>query len=234
MMESPLFPPLLTGEVVPQHTDPFNKAVSRAMAGIDSGTIFYSDAVENLRAALVLAPETPLEEALQAVYVAQIGLAESLGALAPPEVPVHFQWPDRIKVNGALCGEVRFATDAADPKAQPSWLVIGIDVPFQLARNEPGENPNQTCLTEEGCVDITPMALLESWSKHTLLWLTYFMDSGFERVHNEWRPRCDTLGEVIDYPKPGTFVGLDDKGRMLLRQGAMTETLSLITFAEHV
>ena len=234
MIEYPLFPPLLTGEVVPKHTDPFNKAVSRAMAGIDSGTIFYSDACENLRAALVLAPETPLEEAILAVYVAQIGLAESLGALAPPEVPVHFQWPDRIKVNGALCGEVRFATDASDPKAHPSWLVIGIDVPFQQARNEPGETPNQTCLTEEGCVDITPMALLESWSKHTLLWLTYFMDSGFERVHNEWRPRCDTLGAMIDYPKPGTFVGLDDKGRMLLRQGAMTETLSLITFAEHV
>ncbi|MBJ6136009.1 biotin/lipoate--protein ligase family protein [Marinobacter litoralis] len=234
MIESPLFPPLLTGEVVPPHTDPFNKAVSRAMAGIDSGTIFYSDTSENLRAALVLAPETTLEEAIQAVYVAQIGLAESLGALAPPEVPVHFQWPDRIKVNGALCGEVRFATDASDPKARPSWLVIGIDVPFQKSPNEPGATPNQTCLTEEGCVDITPMALLESWSKHTLLWLTYFMDSGFERVHNDWRPRCDTLGKVIDYPKSGTFVGLDDKGRMLLRQGAMTETLSLITFAEHV
>ncbi|WP_323753240.1 biotin/lipoate--protein ligase family protein [Marinobacter sp.] len=234
MIESPLFPPLLTGEVVPPHTDPFNKAVSRAIAGIDSGTIFYSDTSENLHAALVLAPETTLEEAILAVYVAQIGLAESLGALAPPEVPVHFQWPDRIKVNGALCGEVRFATDASDPKAHPSWLVIGIDVPFQQVPNEPGEKPNQTCLIEEGCVDITPMALLESWSKHTLLWLTYFLDSGFERVHNDWRPRCDTLGKVIDYPKPGTFVGLDDKGRMLLRQGAMTETLSLITFAEHV
>lgn len=234
MIESPLFPPLLTGEVVPNHTDPFNKAVSRAIAGIDAGTIFYSDANDRLRAALVLAPETPLEEAIHAVYVVQIGLAESLGALAPPEVPVHFQWPDRIKVNGARCGEVRFATDASDPKAHPNWLVIGIEVPFLPDQNEPGENPNQTCLTEEGCVDITPMALLESWSKHTLLWLTYFLDSGFERVHNEWRPRCDTLGKMIDYPKSGTFVGLDEKGRMLLRRGAMTETLSLTTFAEHV
>ena len=83
MIESPRFPPLLTGEVVPPHTDPFDKAVSRAIAGVDSGTVFYSEAVDTLRAALVLAPETPLEEAIQAVYVAQIGLAESLGALAP-------------------------------------------------------------------------------------------------------------------------------------------------------
>ncbi len=233
MIASPQFPPLLTGEAVPRHIDPFDKAVSRAIAGVDSGTIFYSEASDNLRAALVLAPETPLEEAIQAVYVAQIGLAESLGALAPPEVPVHFQWPDRIKVNGAVCGGVRFAADVSDPKAQPKWLVIGIHVPFLPASDEPGKNPDQTCLYEEGCANITPMALLESWSRHTLLWLTYFLESGFERVHNEWRPRCDTLGERIERPRPGLFVGLDEKGRMLLRQDVMTETVSLIEFAEH-
>lgn len=234
MIEPPHFPPLLTGEVVPRHTDPFDKAVSQAIAGVDSGTVFYSEEGDILRAALVLAPETPLEEAIQAVYVAQIGLAESLGALAPPEVPVHFQWPDRIKVNGAICGGVRFAADVSDPKAQPGWLVIGIHVPFIPAGDEPGKNPDETCLLEEGCSDVQPMALLESWSKHTLLWLTYFMDSGFERVHNEWRPRCDSLGKQIHYPRSGLFVGLDEKGRMLLRQDVMTETVSLIEFAEHV
>ncbi|MEH6356088.1 MAG: biotin/lipoate--protein ligase family protein [Marinobacter sp.] len=233
MSDSPQFPPLFSGEVVAKHTDPFDKAVSRAIAGVDSGTIFYSNGVDALRAALVLAPETPLEDAIQAVYVAQIGLAESLGALAPPEVPVHFEWPDRIKVNGAVCGGVRFAADVSDPKAYPKWLVIGIHVAFKALNDEPGNNPNETCLQEEGCVEITPMALLESWSKHTLLWLTHFMDSGFERVHKEWRPRCDTLGETISYPKPGIFFGLDEKGRMLLRQDVMTETLSLIEFAEH-
>ncbi|MDS1308615.1 biotin/lipoate--protein ligase family protein [Marinobacter xiaoshiensis] len=234
MTVSPQFPPLLTGEVVPRHIDPFNKAVSRAIAGVDSGMVFYSEAADTLRAALVLAPETTLEEAVQAVYVAQIGLAESLGALAPPEVPVHFQWPDRIKVNGALCGSIRFAADVSDPLAHPNWLVIGITVPFIQEANEPGDNPDETCLYEEGCVDMTPMALLESWSKHTLLWLTYFMDSGFERVHKEWRPRCDTLGKSVERPRLGLFVGLDEKGRMLLRQDVMTETLSLIEFAEHV
>lgn len=232
MIESPQFPPLLTGEVVPRHTDPFDKAVSSAIAGVDSGTIFYSAAGDSLRAALVLAPETVLEDAILTVYVAQIGLAESLGALGPPEVPVHFQWPDRIKVNGAVCGSVRYAADVSDPAAQPNWLVIGISVPFLPVSDEPGKNPNETCLLEEGCAGIEPMALLESWSKHTLLWLTHFMESGFERVHNEWRPRCDTLGKMIDQPKPGVFVGLDEKGRMLLRQDVMTSTVSLIEFAE--
>ncbi|WP_417515903.1 biotin/lipoate--protein ligase family protein [Marinobacter sp.] len=234
MIHTPQFPPLLTGEVVSKHTDPFDKAVSKAIAGVDSGTVFYSEADDVLQAALVLAPETPLELAIQAVYVAQIGLAESLGALAPPEVPVFFQWPDRIKVNGALCGSVRFASDVSDPDVCPNWLVIGIHVPFIPKGDEPGENPDETCLYDEGCTDITPMALLESWSKHTLLWLTYFMDEGFDRIHNQWRPRCDTMGKQIERPRPGLFVGLDEKGRMLLRQDVMTETLSLIEFAERV
>ncbi|TGN39160.1 biotin/lipoate--protein ligase family protein [Marinobacter confluentis] len=234
MIETPSFPPLLAGEVVPNNMDPFEKAVSRAIAGVDSGTVFYSEAGDNLRAALVLAPETPLEQAIQAVYVAQIGLAESLGALAPPEVPVHFQWPDRIKVNGAICGKIRYAADVSDPGAEPKWLVVGIEIPFIPHGDDPGANPNETCLLEEGCSEVTPMALLESWSKHTLLWLTYFLDDGAERVHREWRPRCDTLGETVEKPKHGVFVGLDEKGRMLLRDGPMTETISLIQFAEQV
>lgn len=233
MTLTPQFPPLFTGEQVPKNTDPFNKAVSRAIAGIDSGSLFYSEGQDTLRAALVLAPETPLEEAIQVVYVAQIGLAESLGALAPPEVPVHFEWPDRIKVNGARCAKVRFASDVSDPKAVPNWLVIGIEVAFIPEFDEPGLNPHQTCLYEEGCGDVQPMALLESWSKHTLLWLTHFLDDGFDRIHNDWRPRCDELGKEIEYPAAGVFVGLDNKGRMLLRQGVMTETLSLITYAEN-
>jgi len=232
MTQTPQFPPLFTGEKVANQTDPFEKAISRAVAGIDSGTLFYSEAADTLRAALVLAPETPLEEAIQVVYVAQIGLAESLGALAPPEVPVHFEWPNRIKVNGATCGRVRYATDTSDPLTIPKWLVVGIELAFIPQTDDPGSNPNQTCLFEEGCGEVDPMALLESWSKHTLLWLTYFIDSGFDRVHNEWRPRCDTLGKDIETPQPGLFVGLDEKGRMLLRQGVMTETLSLINFAE--
>src|SRR5690554_7823149 len=103
MMESPQFPPLLTGEAVPRHMDPFDKAVSRAIAGVDSGTVFYSEVSDTLQAARVLAPEAPLEQAIQAVYVAQIGLAGSWCGLAPPEVRVHFPWSERGWVNGSVC-----------------------------------------------------------------------------------------------------------------------------------
>lgn len=232
MSVTPLFPPLLTGLPVAAQVNPFDKAVSEAVKGIDSGSLFYAQAEDSLRAALVLAPETSLEDALAAVYVAQIGLAESIGALAPPETPVHFAWPDRIKINGAICGQVKFAAETREPDSHPQWLVVGIDIPFASRGGEPGQTPNQTCLYEEGCGDVHPMNLLESWSKHTLLWLTHWLDEGFEKVHKEWRPRCDTLGETISYPREGVFVGLDEQGRMLLRVGAMTDTLSLTEFTE--
>lgn len=141
-------------------------------------------------------------------------------------------WPDRIKVNGALCGKLRFAAETDDADSHPNWLVVGIEIPFLSQVDEPGKIPNQTTLYEEGCSEITPMALLESWAKHTLLWLTYYLDGGFERVHKEWRPRCDSIGENIEQPQPGTFVGLDETGRMLLRRDGMTHTLSLIDFME--
>ncbi|MGB0957139.1 MAG: biotin/lipoate--protein ligase family protein [Litorivicinus sp.] len=229
---SPQFPPLLRGEAVKAGVDPFDKAISKAISGVDSGQVYYADAIDVLRAALVLAPETTLDEAVQAVYVAQIGLAESLGALAPPEVPIHFVWPDRIKVNGALCGRVRFAADTDAADSSPKWLVIGIDVPFLSSHSEPGVTPDQTTLHDEGCGEITPMALLESWSKHTLLWLTYYLDGGFERVHKEWRPRCDSLGNDTGYPVEGTLVGLDEQGRMLVRRDGITHSVSLIDYAE--
>lgn len=233
MIDNPQFPPLLSGHPVAAAVSPFDKAISQAIAGVDSGSIFYSQAVDRLQAALVLAPEMPLKSAIQAVYVAQVGLAESLGALAPPEVPVHFQWPNRIKVNGARCGTLRWACSTQNSDDEPLWIVIGIDVPFVALSNSPGETPDQTTLHDEGCVEFTPMALLESWSKHTLLWLTHFLDEGFEKIHKEWRPRCDTIGEEISSPKPGLFVGLDEHGQMLLRNDGMTEALSLIDYSEN-
>lgn len=146
MSVSPRLPPLFTGEWVPNQTDPFDKAVSRAIAGVDSGTIFYSDAVDVLRAALVLAPETSLEEAVQVVYVAQIGLAESLGALAPPEVPVFFQWPDRIKVNGAVCGGVRLPRMCQIPALiQTGWWSASMCLFCQWAASRARRRTRPVC-----------------------------------------------------------------------------------------
>ena len=92
-MDDPVFPPLLSGEAVPHGTDPFTKAIAAATVGSDPGVIYHDAHPHALEAAIILAPEAPLEDAMAMVLVAAIGLADALGALAPPEVGVHFLWP---------------------------------------------------------------------------------------------------------------------------------------------
>lgn len=223
------FPPLFRGEATPFGVDPFARAVSTAALGCDPGLIVHNEGGDTLAAALVLAPDAPLEDAMAMVFATGLGFSDALGALAPPEVGIHLQWPDRIRVNGALCGRVRAAAATTEPEAQPDWLVIGIEIDIRLPADvEPGADPDRTALHEEGCVDVDPYQLLESWSKHSLVWINYWLDEGMRRLHADWRGKAHGIGEAVRIDDmQGTFVGLDDKGGMLLRDGDDTRLIPL-------
>ena len=62
-----------------------------------------------LSAAVALAPECALEDAMAMVFATALGFSDALGALAPPEVAVHMVWPAGLRVNGARCGGLRAA-----------------------------------------------------------------------------------------------------------------------------
>ena len=229
--EPPSFPPLLRGEETPPGTDPFAKAVASAALGTEPGLVVWARDESALRAALVLAPEAPLERAIGITFAVALGLGDALGALAPPEVAVHFVWPDTIKVNGGDCGRLRAAASTADPAAEPEWLVVGVHVAYlPPAEDDPGLTPERTCLVAEGCVDVTPVKLLESWSRHTLVWINRWLDDGFQPLHESWTSRAWALGETL--PEGGAFVGLDDLGGMLVRSGRTTELRPLTLMLE--
>lgn len=227
IVEGPSFPPLLTGVPLSRRLDPFEKAVSAAMTDtLDAGTVFYAEDDETFRAAVVLVPETPLGDAVGVAFAVELGLADALGALAPPEIAVHFDWPSTIKVNGAQAGLMRLAASTDDPAAVPDWLVVGLELSVAPLPGDPGDRPGETSLYEEGCVDVTAPALIESWSRHMLHWIHRF-EEGFGAIHEHWRGKCDRLGEEVTAPEPGTFMGLDDKGGMLLRTGGETKLIPL-------
>jgi hypothetical protein len=170
--ETPTFPPLLRGEECVPGLDPFTKAVASAALGTDPGLICWSRDPARFHAALVLAPEAPLERAVGITFAIALGLGDALGALAPPEVAVHYVGPGGIKVNGADCGQLRAAAATNDPRAEPDWLVVGVEIPYlPEPGNAPGAHPDRTCLSEEGCIEVTPLRLLESWSRHSLVWI---------------------------------------------------------------
>ena len=224
----PIFPPLLRGEKVPAHIDPFLKARAIADCDVDPGLIVWSDSDSMLRSSILLNPQMELQQALCASYVVMMGLADSLGALGPPELAVQFEWPNRIIINGAQCGQVRTAANVCDPEAEPNWLVIGIEIPFLPGDDkETGYNPESTTLYAEGCSSIRPIQLLESWSKHTLVWMNRFLDDGFQPVHDAWRSKCNQIGQVLEGYRSGIFVGLDDTGNLLCKKNGITEVYAL-------
>ncbi len=234
--EAPALPPLLTGVRVDAAVDPMTKAIAAAASGVDAGTLFWADREDRLDAAIVFAPETPLRQALPIFYAAAVGLGDALGALAPPEVAVTWVWPDRVRVNGADAGALRLAAATDDAKAEPDWLVVAVTLQIdsldQVHGCEPGRRPDVTSLRDEGCAELSRTRLLESWSRHLLVWTNRLLDDGFRPVHDAWRIRAERLGEPVTLShqgrlRRGAFLGLDEDGAMLLRDAEGTEALSL-------
>lgn len=227
MLQPPRFPPLFTGEAVDARIDPFQKALASVLSESEPGLLVWSRAEDAMRAAVVFAPEMPLRLAMGVLFAAELGFADALGALAPPEVAVHFRWPDAIAVNGALCGRLRAAASTQDPEAEPDWLVVGIDVPILAKGGEPGMRPSETTLADEGCVKIAATELVEAYSRHMLVWTNTFLSEGFAPLLRSWTAKCDTLGKEVERPEQGLFLGLDERGGMLLRQVDATKILPL-------
>ncbi len=236
IFEAPMpatFPPLFTGEAVSGSTDPFAKACTQALIGCDAGLLVHSITPDRIRAAIVFAPETPLKDAMSVVVACGVGFQNAMGALAPPEVAVHLGWLGEIYVNGGSAGRFRVAASTNDPEKVPDWLVIGLEVDLLPSDgSDGGDTPNQTALMMEGCGDISPIRLLESWSRHTLVWINELETGGKRSLHEQWRGLVQNVGKEVsftveDETYSGTFLGVDEEFGMLLREEETTRSLPL-------
>lgn len=229
-MSEPDFPPLLSGLAVEGQTDPFEKACANAALGCDGGLVVHNVSANELRAAMVFAPEVALQDAMAMLPVCGVGFQNALGALAPPEVAVHLDWDGGIRVNGASCGALSVAASTLCATEVPDWLVVGLNIPLWPLDDEPGKTPDKTTLYSEGCVDVDPSRLLESWGKHTLVWINRWLDGGTKPVHAEWLGLAWGVGEESrNDGKSGAYLGVDERFGMLLRDETQTHLISLTT-----
>lgn len=227
----PLFPPRLRGEQAKSGQRPVDLACQRAAAGIDAGLIVWAIDAERVEAAVVLAPEQPLAKAIGVVLAVENALSDAIGSLAPPEVAVHFDWPGGLRLNGGQAGTVtaRAATTVAEE--EPDWLIVAISVDIIPRAAPTGDwDSDVTGLMAEGCAEVSPVALIESWSRHMLVWLNRFESEGMTGVHRDWHGRAWRMGDTL--PKghpdgPGLFVGIDEDGGMLVRAGEETTLVPL-------
>ncbi|NNU80374.1 DUF4444 domain-containing protein [Halovulum dunhuangense] len=232
---APSFPPLLTGRAVRE--DAFGTAIAMAREGVDGGTVVYVEAPDALEAAIVFAPEVPLSQAAQMLVVCGTGFANALGVLAPPRVALHLEWNGTIRVNGGRCGRLRMAASTSDPGAVPDWLVVGLDLRFVPPPLAPGETPDETGLYAEGCGDLDPPRLLESWTRHMLVWLNRWEEEGPKPLHAEWIGTLYGRGEETTQTLEGravsgTLLGTDDAFGLLLRTADGTKLIPLTELLE--
>lgn len=233
MTAAPAFPPLMTG-LAAGPANPFRIACDQARRGVEAGLLPWSIGPERLRAALVLAPETPLEAAMAALPACAVGFQNAFGALAPPEVALHLEWSGGLRLNGAHVGGLSAAASSRRPADRPDWLVIGLDLTLrQPAEWEPGETPDWTSLAEEGCGEIDAGVLLEAWARHTLFWIDALDSAGGRAtLHREWEGLAWQKGEAVAVAlggarHEGIFLGIDENFGMLLKTGADTALLPL-------
>jgi len=230
-------PPLLTARPLPPGQDPMAEACAAAARGCDAGLVFTVPDPDRVRVAVVLAPETPLGQAMAALPACAVALQNALGALCPPEMAVHLDWSGAVMVNGAACGRLRAAAPVTDPAALPDWLVIGAELVLLPPDPEnPGNTPDRTALCLEGGGDVDPRALVESWSRHMLMWISRLDDAeGRALLHRHWTALGWRLNEVVAAPAAdpglaeGTFLGLDEDFGMLLRGADGTVRLFPLT-----
>ncbi|VAW03107.1 Biotin--protein ligase [hydrothermal vent metagenome] len=227
------FPPLFEEMPVSAETCPFTKACSMAVLGCDSGTLVHCITEDHLRAAIVFAPEMPLARAMAVYAACGTGFQNAFGALAPPEITLDLTWGGDILVNGAKSGRLRVAASTDDPKVEPDWLVVGIEVQLMPRdADDPGLTPDQTCLYEEGCAEMSPVDLLEGWARHTLVWINGLIDGNIAPLHSEWRGFLYGIGEDVERSGArgklrGKFMGLDEDFGMLIRAGEETTLIPL-------
>lgn len=238
MTIAPVFPPLLTG-MAAGPANPVPIAVAQAERGVDAGLLVWSQTEERLRAALVLAPETNLEQSMAALVACAVGMQNALGALAPPETAVHIDWTGELRLNGAHVGGLRAIGRDTELDQVPDWIVVALDLTLRLPdRLEPGQTPNWTALDQEGCGEIEPIALLEAWARHSLLWLSGLEEpSGRGSLYREWKGLVWNLGQAISLPLQGetlagTFLGVDENFGMILKTASGTRLLPLTLLLE--
>lgn len=232
MTSGPMFPPLMQG-INAAGADPFEAACSEAANGCDAGTILYDVTPERLSAAIVLAPEVALADAAAMLPLTGVALQNALGALGPSELAVHLCWDGPIRVNGAVCGGLCAATDTKETTKEPGWLVTGFKLVFARPNVAGGDTPDETDLMSEGCGDLTPTDLLESWSRHLLNWISRWEDEGMGPLHTEWSGLAHGMGQDGTFlGRTGHFLGLDEKLGLLLRTDGQTMLLPVTDLLE--
>lgn len=182
-----------------------------------AGTLVWVGRFDLVEFAVVLEPEEPLRTARRTFYAGMAALADALAVHAPPEKPIHFEWPDAIRVDGGLVGGGRLAwPEAAREDDVPPWLVFGAMIrTVSMDQGEPGLHPLSSALEEEGFSDVESARIVESFSRHLMTAVDAWQSDGFGAVARDYLSRM--------VPETGVRRDIDESGDLLVRRMGKAE-----------
>ncbi|MCW5770289.1 MAG: hypothetical protein KIT16_01540 [Rhodospirillaceae bacterium] len=227
MRRQPQFPPLYLPVRAPGH-DAHATAVDAARAGADPATLVWSERDDAIDCAVVLNPDAGTRHPLNIAYVGMVAIGDALAGLVPEQVPVAFEWPDRVLVNDGCIGGARLEVG---PGTMPSWLVWSALLAIAPdPEDEPGLHPDVTTLGDEFAYEesFEPADLLESIARHFLRWTLRWQEEGFAPVRKAWMERA--LGHHEQPIARRHFLrveAIDDDGTVTLRRDGLQRILSV-------
>ena len=187
---------------------------TRVAAQEGAGTLVYVGRFDLVEFALVLEPDEPLKAARRTLYAGVAALGDALAVHAPPELPITFDWPDAVRVNGGLVGGARLAWPRdADEDKPPAWLVFGAIIrTVAMGEEEPGLRPLSAALEDEGFDDLGSGKLVESFARHFMVGVDAWQEQGFGAVAKNY------LGRLS--PESGMRREIAENGDLLVRRMA--------------
>lgn len=197
--------------------DAFTHACAIA-AEAGAGTLVRVGRFDLLEFAIVLEPEEPLVSARRAFFAGMNATADALGAHAPPEKPIAFDWPDTIRYDGAQVGGGRLGWPEHCGEGEvPDWLVFSATL-VAAQKGDPGLNPDTTSLEEEAVAELD--AILESFARN-LMW-------GFDLWREDGFPALAALYlERLPKERAGDTRRIDQNGDLLIENPAVREPIRL-------
>ncbi len=180
----------------------------------------------NLYATLLLIEPSPPPQAPQLSFVAALAVHDAVAACAPQLGPLlKVKWP-----NDLLVGQAKVAGILIEGESDPAFAVaVGIGVNCAT-------HPNDTSypaidLAATGAL-VAPDALFAALSTAMEERLAQWnRGQGFAAIRGDWLKRAAGLGEMLqvrlrERELSGRFEGLDEAGRLLLKQGGDLSTVT--------
>jgi hypothetical protein len=159
--------------------------------------------------AVVLEPEKPLGDVYRTIYAGMNALADALALQAPPSLPITFDWPDTIRIDGALVGGGRLGwPEGTRDDEVPDWLVFSGMVRTAMIRaGEPGLQP-LGALDELGFAAVDAGEIISSFSRHVMTAFDEWSDTGFSPIGQRWLDRMT--------PRDGQGAQLAENGDLMI------------------